>query len=65
MFIRTNYYNKSLLIANQPRVPRRPWLWTNGVNTHGVAAKVINFDRLGKKVSTIDRLCQMLTDFDD
>ena len=26
------------------------WLWTNGVNTHGAAAKEINFDRLGKKV---------------
>ena len=26
------------------------WLRTNGVNTNGAAAKVINFDRLGKKV---------------
>ena len=26
------------------------WLRTNGVNTNGVAAKVINFDRLGKKL---------------
>ena len=26
------------------------WLRTNGVNTSGAAAKVINFDRLGKKV---------------
>ena len=25
------------------------WLRTNGVNTNGAAAKVINFDRLGKK----------------
>ena len=27
-----------------------PWLRRNGVNTNGAAAKVINFDRLGKKV---------------
>ena len=26
------------------------WLQTNGVNTHGAAAKVINFDRLGKNI---------------
>ena len=26
------------------------WFWTNGVNTHGAAAKAKNFDRLGKKV---------------
>ena len=26
------------------------WLRTNGVNTNGAAAKVVNFDRLGKKV---------------
>ena len=32
-----------------------PWLRTNGVNTIGVAAKVILFDRLGKKVNKIDR----------
>ena len=33
------------------RRPRlEPWLRTNGVNTNGAAAKVINFDRLGKKV---------------
>ena len=25
-------------------------LRTNGVNTHGAAAKVLSFDRLGKKV---------------
>ena len=25
------------------------WLRTNGVNTSGAAAKVMNFDRLGKK----------------
>ena len=25
------------------------WLRTNGVNTHGAAAKVMNFDRLGKR----------------
>ena len=31
-----------------------PWLRTNGVNTNGVAAKVMNCDRLGKKVRTID-----------
>ena len=29
---------------------RTCWLRTHGVNTHGVAAKVINFDVLGKKV---------------
>ena len=37
-----------------PRCPTAtrwwPWLRTNGVNTHGAAAKVMNFDRLGKKV---------------
>ena len=27
-----------------------PWLRTNGVNTNGAAAKVMNFDRFGKKV---------------
>ena len=26
------------------------WLWTNGVNINGAAAKELNFDRLGKKV---------------
>ena len=26
------------------------WLRTNGVSTNGAAAKVMNFDRLGKKV---------------
>ena len=26
------------------------WLWTNGVNTNGVAAKVMIFDTSGKKV---------------
>ena len=26
------------------------WLRTNGVNTNGATAKVMNFDRLGKKV---------------
>ena len=26
-----------------------PWLWTNGVNTNGAAAKVMNFVRLGKR----------------
>ena len=25
------------------------WLRTNGVNTNGAAAKVMNFDRLGKR----------------
>ena len=25
------------------------WLWTNGVKTIGAAAKVMNFDRLGKR----------------
>ena len=27
----------------------RHWLWTNGVNTSGAAAKVMNFVRLGNK----------------
>ena len=26
------------------------WLWTNGVDTNGAAAKIMHFDRLGKKV---------------
>ena len=26
-----------------------PWLRTNGVNTNGAAAKVMTFDRLGKR----------------
>ena len=26
------------------------WLRTNGVNTNGAAAKVMNFDRLGEQV---------------
>ena len=30
--------------------PARSWLRTNGVNTNGAAAKVMNFDRLRKKV---------------
>ena len=30
-------------------VPREPRLRTDGVNTHGAAAKVVNFGRLGKK----------------
>ena len=29
---------------------RRLWLRTNGVNTNGAAAEVMDFDRLGKKV---------------
>ena len=32
------------------RAARRPWLLTNGVNTNGAAAKVMNWDRLEKKV---------------
>ena len=28
----------------------RPWLRTNGVHTIGAAAKVMNFDRLRKRV---------------
>ena len=27
-----------------------PWVRTHGVNTNGAAAKVMNFDTLGKKV---------------
>ena len=30
-----------------------PWLRTNGVNTNGAAAKVMTFDRLGKKVRPV------------
>ena len=30
--------------------PSGPWLRTSGVNTNGAAAKVMDFDRLGKKV---------------
>ena len=33
-----------------PRLPPRLWLRTNGVNTNGAGAKVMSFDRLGKKV---------------
>ena len=33
---------------------RAPWLRTNGVDTNGVAAKVMNFDSLGKKVHKIN-----------
>ena len=29
------------------------WLRTNGVNTNGAAAKVVNFDRLGKRVHPV------------
>ena len=32
------------------RRSRDAWLRTNGVNTNGAAAKVMNFDRLGEKV---------------
>ena len=35
------------------------WLRTNGVIINGVAAKVMIFDRLGKKVCKIDRFCQI------
>ena len=30
-----------------------PWLRTNGVNTNGAAAEVMNIDRLGKKVRPV------------
>ena len=36
--------NIVMIVANYP------WLRTDGVNTHGVAAKVMTFDRSGKKV---------------
>ena len=36
-----------------------PWLRTNGVNTNGAAAKVMNFDKLWKKVCEIDRFVQI------
>ena len=29
---------------------RTPWLGTNGVNAHGAAAEVMNFDSFGKKI---------------
>ena len=31
----------------------RPWLRTNGVSTNGAAAKVMNFDKVGKKGYTL------------
>ena len=33
-----------------PAKPIASWLRTNGVNTNGAAAKVINLDRLAKRV---------------
>ena len=33
-----------------PQTSHASWLRTNGVNTNGAAAKVMKFDRLGKKV---------------
>ena len=30
-------------------IPFQYWLRTNGVDTHGAAAQVIDFDRVGKK----------------
>ena len=35
--------------------------WTNGVKTNGVPPEVRSFGRLGKKVRTIDRFWQILT----
>ena len=34
-------------------VASSPWLRTNGINTNGAAAEVMNFDRLGKKVRPV------------
>ena len=53
MYIYT--YHIWQIVARLPCPPsgrqrRRSWLWTNGDNTYGAAAKVMNFDRLGKKV---------------
>ena len=35
------------------RGPRVSWLRTNGVNTNGAAAKVMNFVRLGKQIRPV------------
>ena len=49
MIISNRYtLNKMPLRSGQPGSVA--WLRTNGVNTNGAAAKVMNFDRLGKKV---------------
>ena len=37
--------------AKRMRAVVLSWLRTDGVNTDGAAAKVVTFDRLGKKVS--------------
>ena len=37
-------------IINNRVSSRWHWLRTNGVNTNGAAATVMNFDRLGKKI---------------
>ena len=36
-------------MIREPTAENSPRLRTNGVNTNGAAAKVINFDRLGEK----------------
>ena len=41
------YSSKHVVSMNAKSMP---WLRRNGVNTNGAAAKVMNFDRLGKKV---------------
>ena len=49
----------SVGLTLRPKASRcSPWLRTNGVNTNGVAAEVMNFDRLGKHVQYAQ-----LTDF--
>ena len=40
----------SVIIIAAPGFQLATWLRTNGVNTNGAAAKVMNFDRLGEKV---------------
>ena len=54
----TSFISSASGILTAPSLPGRErgiswgsfWLRTDGVNTNGAAAKVIDFDRLGKKV---------------
>ena len=45
-----SFSRKSAILMPLYPAPMMPWLRTNGVNTNGAAAKVMNFDRLEKKV---------------
>ena len=40
-------------------LPSKPWLRTNGVSTNGAAAKLNNFDRLGKEVPAVKQKHEM------